>query len=586
MIVPMSKVYIVTQSYNHARLLEVLAQLGVIHVEPVEPEKAVATEQTVNTLSTIDKAVQILQTIEPAGASPEISPIEAAKEAIHIHKLIAEEKDRLTTLHGMADRLKLWGNVELSQLERLSSIGIKIKFFWVSKKDLPGLEAECIEIVAEKSGQNVLIAVIDRTDRFQAPERAMQVPWPSMDLPTVRKEAALVDASLKKHNERLSELAHSIEAMQQQRNHFQNKADFSVVQHSGLSSDALFALQGWVPSRKSESLSEHLRERDITAAVEILPVDPDEEPPTLVEYPAWTRPIKGLFDMLGTVAGYREFDVSVPFMLALPIFAAMLIGDGGYGAVLFFGLLLGFKKISPILGREFTKLLIIVGAVSLVWGFLCDSFFGTHLFNKALIPVNMTDSSRFMLMQISFTMGAIHLSVAQLWQAFKFFPDLRFLGKVGWGIFVWGMLGVVRMFVLDAGMTWGTPWPYFLIVGAALAILFNSPSKNIFKMVLLGLANFPLSMLGTFSDVISYVRLMAVGLASGVLAGSFNDLALNSGSWLIAAPTLIFGHSLNIGLAMIALFAHGVRLNMLEFSNNLGMQWIGYSYRPFKMIQE
>ena len=586
MIVPMSKVYIVTQSYNHARLLEVLAQLGVIHVEPVEPEKAVATEQTVNTLSTIDKALQILQTIEPAGASPEISPIEAAKEAIHIHKLIAEEKDRLTTLHGMADRLKLWGNVELSQLERLSSIGIKIKFFWVSKKDLPGLEAECIEIVAEKSGQNVLIAVIDRTDRFQAPERAMQVPWPSMDLPTVRKEAALVDASLKKHNERLSELAHSIEAMQQQRNHFQNKADFSVVQHSGLSSDALFALQGWVPSRKSESLSEHLRERDITAAVEILPVDPDEEPPTLVEYPAWTRPIKGLFDMLGTVAGYREFDVSVPFMLALPIFAAMLIGDGGYGAVLFFGLLLGFKKISPILGREFTKLLIIVGAVSLVWGFLCDSFFGTHLFNKALIPVNMTDSSRFMLMQISFTMGAIHLSVAQLWQAFKFFPDLRFLGKVGWGIFVWGMLGVVRMFVLDAGMTWGTPWPYFLIVGAALAILFNSPSKNIFKMVLLGLANFPLSMLGTFSDVISYVRLMAVGLASGVLAGSFNDLALNSGSWLIAAPTLIFGHSLNIGLAMIALFAHGVRLNMLEFSNNLGMQWIGYSYRPFKMIQE
>jgi V/A-type H+-transporting ATPase subunit I len=183
-------------------------------------------------------------------------------------------------------------------------------------------------------------------------------------------------------------------------------------------------------------------------------------------------------------------------------------------------------------------------------------------------------------------MGAIHLSVAQLWQAVKFFPDLRFLGKVGWGIFVWGMLGVVRMFVLSTTITWSTPWPYLLITGTVLAILFNSPSKNIFKMILLGIANYPLSMLGAFSDVISYVRLMAVGLASGVLASSFNDLALNSGSWLIAAPTLFFGHSLNIGLAMIALFAHGVRLNMLEFSNNLGMQWIGYQYRPFKMIQE
>jgi V/A-type H+-transporting ATPase subunit I len=173
-----------------------------------------------------------------------------------------------------------------------------------------------------------------------------------------------------------------------------------------------------------------------------------------------------------------------------------------------------------------------------------------------------------------------------LWQAFKFFPDLRFLCRTGWAIFIWGMLGVVKMFVLGGSVAWNTPWPYLLIIGAILAILFESPSKNILKMLLLGIANFPLSMLSAFSDVISYVRLMAVGLASGVLASSFNDLALNSGSWLIAAPTLIFGHGLNIGLALIALFAHGVRLNMLEFSNNLGMQWIGYSYKPFKIIQE
>ncbi len=585
MIVPMSKVYIVTQSYNHARLLEVLAGLGVVHVEPVEPEKAVAAEQTVNTLSTLDRAIQILRTIEPSGETPEISPIEAAKETIHIHKTMADEKDRLAALHRMADQLKIWGNVELRQLERLRSDGLKIRFFSVSKKDLPGLEAECIEVVAEQSGQNVLIAVIDRTGQFQIPEGAKEIPWPSMDLPMVKREAARIDASLKKHHERLSELAHLIEAMQKQRRDYQTKADFSVVQRSGLSSDALFALQGWVPARKSESLSEHLREQNITAAVEVLPVGQDEEPPTLIEYPGWVKPIKGLFDMLGTVAGYREFDVSVPFMLALPIFAAMLIGDGGYGAVLFFGLLLGYKKLSPILGREFTKLMIIVGAVALVWGFLCGNFFGKVLY-KPPILVDMSDKSRFLLMEISFTMGAIHLSVAQLLQAFKFFPDLRFLGKIGWAIFIWGMFGVVRMFVLSASIAWSTPWPYFLIVGASLAILFNSPSKNIFKMLLLGVANFPLSMLGTFSDIISYVRLMAVGLASGVLAASFNDLALNSGSWLIAAPTLIFGHSLNLGLAMIAFFAHGVRLNMLEFSNNLGMQWIGYSYKPFKMIQE
>ena len=586
MIVPMSKVYIVTQSYNHARLLDALGQLGVVHVEPVEPSRAVAAELTTNAISALDQAMQILRTIEPSKFTDDLPALEAAKETISIHKAIAEEKDRLNALLRTANQLELWGNVELKRLEHLRSAGIEVRFFSVSQKELAGLEAECIETVAGQPGQNVLIAVVDRTGRFQAPEGAKEIPWPATDLPAIKKEATRVDASLKHHNERLAQLANLIEAMQQQRKEYQAQADLCVVQNSGLASEALFALQGWVPSSKADLLPGGLSERNITAAVEVIPVGQDEEPPTLIEYPGWTKPIRGLFDMLGTVAGYREFDVSIPFMLALPIFAAMLIGDGGYGAVLFIGLLLGYKKVSPVLGRDFTKLLIIVGAVSLGWGFLCDSFFGFPLFHKALIPVNMTDKSRFMLMQISFTMGAIHLSIAQLWQAFRIFPDLRFLGKVGWGIFVWGMLGVVRMFVLGASITWSTPWPYLLIAGTVLAILFNSPSKNIVKMVLLGIANYPLSMLGTFSDVISYVRLMAVGLASGVLAASFNELALNSGSWFVAVPTLILGHSLNLGLAMIALFAHGVRLNMLEFSNNLGMQWIGYSYKPFKTIQE
>jgi V/A-type H+-transporting ATPase subunit I len=580
MIVPMSKVYIVTQSHNRNRLLDTLGQLGVMHVEPVDPGKAVAKDFTVQAISTIGRALQLLQGIKPSGDTPDLSPLHTAKEALSIQKAIADQEDRLNTLHRKASQLTLWGNVELKQLEQLRSTGIEIKFFSVAQKDLAELEAECAETVAELPDREAMVAVIDRAGQFQAPEGAKEIPWPTTDLPTVRKEAAEVDASIKQHNKRLAELANLSEAMCHQLKHYQVEADICVVKNSGLSSDALFALQGWAPSRKAESLSESLAEQNITAAVEILSVEQQEQPPTLIEYPDWTKPIKGLFDMLGTVAGYREFDVSIPFMLALPIFAAMLIGDGGYGAVLFIGLLLGYKKASSALGPNFTQLLIIVGAVSLLWGFLCGSFFGFVLY-KPPIPVNMTDQSRFMLMQISFIMGAIHLSIAQLWQAFKIFPDLRFLNKVGWAIFVWGMLGVVQMFVLSAEMTWSTPWPYLLIAGTVLAILFNSPSKNIFKMVLLGVANYPLSMLGAFSDIISYVRLMAVGLASSVLASSFNDLALNSGSWLIAAPTLIFGHSLNLGLAMIALFAHGVRLNMLEFSNNLGMQWIGYSYKPF-----
>jgi V/A-type H+-transporting ATPase subunit I len=143
------------------------------------------------------------------------------------------------------------------------------------------------------------------------------------------------------------------------------------------------------------------------------------------------------------------------------------------------------------------------------------------------------------------------------------------------------MYGVVNMFVLQGPMTWQTPWPYLLIAGAVLAIGFASPGPNLAKVLGMGLAQFPLSMLSAFSDVISYVRLMAVGLASSVLAVSFNDMALQSGILPITILVLVLGHGLNIGLALIAMFAHGVRLNMLEFGSNLGMEWAGYPYRPF-----
>ena len=190
MIVPMSKVYIVTQSHNRDRLLDALGQLGVVHVEPVDPEKAIAKEHTVRAISTLSHGLQILQPIEPSGDTPDLPALDAAKEALSIQKAIADEEDHLNTLYRKADQLTLWGNVELEQLEQLRAAGIEIKFFSVAQKDLPGLEAECIETIAELPGREQIVAVIDRTGQFQAPEGIKDIPWPTTDLPTIKKEAA------------------------------------------------------------------------------------------------------------------------------------------------------------------------------------------------------------------------------------------------------------------------------------------------------------------------------------------------------------------------------------------------------------
>jgi V/A-type H+-transporting ATPase subunit I len=189
--------------------------------------------------------------------------------------------------------------------------------------------------------------------------------------------------------------------------------------------------------------------------------------------------------------------------------------------------------------------------------------------------------SRNLLMQVCFIMGAIHLSIAHLWRARFQWPDLRFLNNVGWAVLLWGTFGVVRYFVLrgPAWYDWSRPTPYFLTAGGALVVLFAEPSWNLPKAVALGLAGSVLPAIATFSDTLSYIRLMAVGLAGGVLAASFNQMALNAG--ILGIPILLFGHGLNLGLCLIVLFAHGVRLNVLEFSSNAGMQWSGYAYEPF-----
>lgn len=600
MIVPMSKVYIVTQRHNRDRLLDALARLGVVHVEPVDPGKAVAKELTVHAITALGHALQILQPIKPSGSVPDLPALDAAREAISIYKAIADEEDRLTSLHRKVDQLSLWGDVELGQLERLRGAGIEVRFFSVAQKNLAELEAECVETIAELAGRETIVAVIDRTGKFQAPEGAKEIPWPTTDLPTLRKEAAESDASLKRHRERLADLANMVEAIQRQLKHYQVEADFCVVQNSGLSNEALFALQGWVPSRKAETLSDSLTETNITAAVEVMPVEEQEEPPTLIEYPRWARPIKALFDILGTLPGYNEHDVSAFFMVALPLFAAMLIGDTGYGVILAGGGLAFYRRIVRAAGKPSAHLLIIFGLATMVWGILTANYFGitpqtlidagyggAAKVMQAVAPLwrSNGEEARTLIMKVSLLIGCVHLVLAHLHTAVKLFPDTRAYSEVAWSVILIGML-VAIWYLMFLGVDRMPAAVGFVLLGGLIAASwFTKPMRNPVKRFVIGLASSILPLLSTFSDIMSYIRLFAVGLASYYIADAFNGLGAqvaHSATWIGGAPIVIFGHALNIGLAAIAIFAHGVRLNMLEFSNNVGVKWAGYAYRPFK----
>ena len=580
MIVPMAKIYVAARSPDRDRLLEMIRDLGVIHLVPADPAQALGDNPTADAIPALQRALQVLYGVEPQGERPPLSAIEAAREVLDVERHIVEEGNRLALLHHELEQLDLWGNVRREQIEALRQAGIEIGFYAVAGHAVANVRADCVAVVGEQPDGRDVVAVAVCGGTLELPPGAQPLPVPPRDAPSIRAEASQIDAALKADHRRQAELAHLLPDMHADLGRLERQADFIRAQRGGLASDPLFAVQGWLPADQAPALPDALAQAGLPAAVQWREPAGDELPPTLVRSPAWARPIEGLFQVLGTVAGYREFDVSVPFLIAVPIFTAILISDGGYGAVLLLGLTVGYRRSAAILGKHFTHLLIIVSVTALVWGGICATFFGVTLY-EPLIAVDLSAESRTFMMRLCFWTGAVHLSVAQLWPALGLFPNLRFLNRVGWALFIWGMLGVVQMFVLKTEMGWQTPWPYLLLAGAALAIGFYQPGRNVAWALVLGLANFPLSMLSAFSDVISYVRLMAVGLASSVLAVSFNGMARELDAWPLAVLVLVFGHSLNLGLAMIAMFAHGVRLNMLEFCNNLGMQWTGYRYAPF-----
>jgi V/A-type H+-transporting ATPase subunit I len=603
MIAKMLKTYVVSKRQRREGLLEALRNLGVVHLAPVDGAKAVAHEETVAAIDRLRRAQQLLGAVAPAGESPRgATTIQAAEEALAIHRVAAERRNRLANLHRQIDQLAVWGDARLDQFAALREAGVPIKFFSLPARDAGAIVADLVAVVAESFGRGVLVAVVRRGGEPEVPDSAEPVELPPRDRRSLRGEAAEIDMQLTADEKRLAELAHLAKDMQEEIDRLTSAAQFTIAERGGLAEGELYAVQGWVPADQAETLRAGLAGAGIDAAVETAELTEDDQPPTLIRYPGWVKPIKGLFDILGTLPGYRELDLTPYFMIALPVFAAMLIGDAGYGLLFIVLPALMYRKLTAAAGKPGTHLLMVTGAVTVAWGVLSGAYFGVSpqqmasaggfwaAVARSLGPLQVISgdvkTQAYTIMKISFVMAAIQLSLGQLRQALALAPSLKALSKIGWAVFLWGIFFVIWFLFFDSQAKRPMHWlgPYLLVIGAVMAVVFASPNRNPLKMVGLGLADFPLGALGAFSDSLSYIRLMGVGLAGTVIAQTFNGLGAGvaaGATWFAGALVLILGHGLNVAMCMIAVLAHGVRLNMLEFSNNAGVQWGGYAYKPF-----
>ncbi len=591
MIVKMKKVQAVVRESDRERMLNALQQAGVMHIVPVNPVEAGVEADVAARLESAKRSVQVLGGIEPTGPKPPLLAQDASDEVQTIQRKLAEYESHLSSLYRQLEQQAIWGNMTLEDIEVLESAGAMPEFYLIPPGLIDSVKAEACTVVGIFDQKRNIIAVLDRTGEKQIPQEAERLPLPPNDNPSIQAQAAEIANERKEAAERLAELANLLPEMQSLVRELEEKAQYSFAANSALDAEELFAIQGWVPADHTESLPHNLATQGVIAGIRELEPEEEETPPTLIKYPRWAEPIKGLFDILNTSPGYREIDLSAFFMIAMPIFAAMLAGDAAYGLIFLIPSLVFYRRIKAKIGPQSTQLLIIFGAVTFVWGLLSANFFGIKPDSLAeMMPLEREsdEATQWLLIKISFIIGSVHLIAAHIRKAMALWPDSRAIADIGWSLALAGMLGVIWYMVFDGCPVPSMIWLIGLAVGLGLAITFTSPNRNPLKRIGIGFASSLLPLISTFSDTMSYIRLMAVGMASYYIAYAFNDLGstvAGAGTWAAAAPILVFGHALNIILILIAIFAHGVRLNMLEFSNNAGVEWAGYPYNPFSKVK-
>ena len=353
-------------------------------------------------------------------------------------------------------------------------------------------------------------------------------------------------------------------------------------------------LSGWIPVTRRDALSEAVRANGWGALLRE-PAE-GETPPTLIEPPKLFRPVTALFSGLGIAPAYTESDVSVPFFCYFTIFFAMLVGDGGYGALILALTIFGWFKTRTrrtLVAKSWLTLLTVFSSATILWGLLSNTWFGAGIPWCADWPTVkwLADPSYKNMMLLCFTIGVSHLMVARIWTGITIINDRRCLAQFGWAGVVLFMYLVTNSIV---GIFSGIPTWAFWMFGVSLVLVFGFTLKgDELKTRGVELGMLPLNIMSALGDVISYVRLFAVGLASVKVAENFNDMALSIFNctdmvWLKPITAigmilvLLIGHGLNFAMAGLSILVHAVRLNTLEFSNHKGVTWAGYAFSPFR----
>lgn len=587
-IAPMVRVTLCGLAHEKTRILEDLQALGALHLIPLRapgpltPDDPVARRRA-------DTAFRHLQ-----DAPEKLTPWPLAKpfaedtviaETIENRLTLRRLTDRCHALDQLIDALEPWGEFRLPEPAELR--GEQLWLYALPRKDRPALDQ-----------LDLPWAIVGRTETTLQVAVVAKEPPPRDLLPVPRLEAG--DATLSELRVERADLVIAVEMAERARADLtrwrlalgarlaaaEDADDRREAADQTLDDDLVFAVQGWAPADSASALRRLAEQAGLALVAE--PPARDDMPPTLLRAEGDRKAMGSDLTSFYMSPGYRSWDPSIIVFTSFAIFFAMILADAGYALLIGALTAVYWRRLGATASaKRFRALLVALGSASLVYGVAAGSYFGFAFpagsWPARLVIFDVTDFE--LMMRISVLVGALHITIALTAVAWLHRARGKGLAALGWIAVIVGGLA----FWLAESPTMGQAAPLLIAGGLAAVFAGGLTAQPVGAALATRLGGAVLRLTGVtklFGDLLSYLRLFALGLASASLAGTFNQLATDifynqpGIGVLLAIFVLLFGHAINIAIGLMSGVVHGLRLNYIEFFG-WGLPEEGYPYRAF-----
>lgn len=615
MIVPMKRYSYFVFEPEYQQFLHKLRDLGVVQVRQyTNPLKLEEFAQNISEQTDIKHLQQRLNTVRNGnkleeGQSPtSIEHSELPEGVLSDYELftstyaevlnkIAQVESRLSDVYNQQKELEVWGDFDLSLLEKLKEADYYIHFWLVAPAQFKEeWEQKYDAQIIHSEGRYTYFVTVTRQATPPTLEGAELQKLPSQSLNQLKnKEEMLMERKRLLLGSR-NYLAYHPDILTKKMVELQNSFNMRNADYQGtrMYNDKLVVVEGWVPEELATKMEQDLMGSGVAFAE--LEIDKIEDVPVKLKNNRFTRVFEPLVELF-SMPNYGELDPTpyiAPFFM---VFFGICFGDSGYGLLVLIVATIFKKKAKPS-AKKTIELAQWLGLAGLIIGFFSGSFFGVELVKVPfLASIRQYFISSENMMVIAPVLGFIQIIFAKYIGALKRTKQVGFTKALS--SYAWPTLIIVLAVLVGLPMLKITlpEWLTYVLYGISglcvlLVFFYNTPGKNIFANFGAGLWHTYNIVSGLLGDTLSYIRLFAIGLTGAVLGGVFNNLAMMATSGLhillaipVGAFILLLGHGINFGLTTIGALVHPIRLIYVEYFNNSDFEGGGITYDPLRKLE-